>query len=257
MKSQSLAVLLAIVLAAPVATMVGAAELPTPSTRAQAQATGGYLGVLLGPVTDALRAQMRGVLPSGQGVMILNVIDDSPAAKAGLKAYDILISYNDQKLFSTEQLSHLVGSENPNTTVTLRVLRGGAVQDTRVTLGEAQAAPESAYPGMGMSMHRHPPLPHALLPGAAGGNWESFDSMSLKKLRDGSFQAEIQYLGKDGKLVKQAFTGTRDAIREQILKQKDLPPAERNQLLDALSARDDWVAPHFYLPQGFNWQPDF
>jgi hypothetical protein len=63
--------------------------------------------------------------------------------------------------------------------------------------------------------------------------------------------------------VKQEFTGTRDAIRKQIVEQPDLPAAERYQLLDALSTRDvffpppGWFAPGFYMPQWFNWQPGF
>ncbi len=270
MKSSTLAVLLAIALAAPlVATR--AADVPTLAVPLQVQATGGYLGVLLGPVPDALRAQLGDVLPPGQGVMIRDVAKDSPAAKAGLKAYDILIRYDDQKVFSAEQLSHLVRADSPDKAVTLQLVRNGTAQDVQVMLGQAQAqaAGESGYPELGMHVPRMPgyvPGPSLPLPGAVAGNWDSFDSMSLKKLEDGNFKAEIRFLGKDGKLVKQEFTGTRDAIREQILEQMDLPPAERYQLLSALSARDpffaappppDWFLPRSYLPPWFNWQPGF
>lgn len=265
MKSRKLAVLLVIALTVPMAGALGAAELSTPAAPIQVQTTGGYLGVLLGEVPDALRAQTGDLLPSGQGVMIRDVEANSPAANAGLKAYDILVRYGDQKLFSAQQLSHLVRAESPNTTVTLGVLRGGALQDIQVTLGQRQAVSESVNPELRMPMHRHRAAPPALLPEAGAGNWDRFDSMSLKKLEDGSFKAEIQFLGKDGKLLKQEFTGTRDGIRQQILEQRDLPPAERHQLLEALSARDmlyplpppDWLLPGFYVPQWFNWPSEF
>ena len=264
MKPSRLAVLLAMVLAAPLASTVVAADLSTAAAPVQAQAAGGYLGVLLGPVPDALRTQLGDVLPAGQGVLIRDVVDGSPAAKAGLKDYDILIGYNDQKLFSAEQITHLVRAESPNQTVTLKLVRNGTAQDTQVMLGEAPAAAESAYPHEMRPRHGQQLRPYAQSPGAAVDNWESFDSMSLKKLEDGSFKVEIQYLGKDGKLVKQEFTGSRDAIRQQIMEQPDLPPAERNQLLQALSARDvffppppGWMAPGFSMPQWFNWQPGF
>ncbi|MGA7180338.1 MAG: PDZ domain-containing protein [Thiobacillaceae bacterium] len=264
MKSRSFALLLAIMLAAPVATTVVAAELPTAAAPAQAQAAGGYLGVLLGPVPDALRAQLGDVLPAGQGVLIRDVEDDSPAARAGLKAYDILTGYGDQKLFSAEQLTRLVRGDSPNQTVTLRLVRNGTAQDTQVTLGEAHAAAELARAHEMRPRHGPQLRPYAPPPGAVVDNWESFDSMSLKKLDDGSFKVEIQYLGKDGKLVKQEFTGSRDAIRQQIMEQPDLPTAERSQLLQALSARDvffppppGWMAPGFFMPQWFNWQPGF
>jgi membrane-associated protease RseP (regulator of RpoE activity) len=263
MKSSRLTLLLAIMLATPLASPVSAAEVSTPAAPIQAQATGGYLGILLSPVPDALRAQLGEALPSGQGVLIRDVMDDSPAAQAGLKPYDILIGYDDQKLFSAEQLTRLVRADKPDQKVTLRVVRGGTVEDTQVTLGQAQAMAESAHPHKTRPMHGRQLRPDAPLAGANMDSWESFDSMSLKKLPDGSFKAEIQYMGEDGKLVKQEFTGTRDAIRKQIVEQPDLPAAERYQLLDALSTRDiflpppGWFAPGFYMPQWFNWQPGF
>lgn len=265
MKSRTLALSLAMTLAAPIAVPVVAADLSTSAALAhvQGQTTGGYLGVFLGPVPDALRAQLGSVLPSGQGVMIRDVAGDSPAAKAGLKVYDIPIRYNDQNIFSAHQLTHLVRADSPNKTVTLRVIRDGTAQDIPVTLGKVDVAAESA---LRSPMDSHLLRPYAPLAGGAKDNWESFDSISLKKLEDGKFKAEIQYFGKDGKLVKQEFTGTRDTIREQIVEQPDLPSAERNQLLEALSARDEffplpafgWVAPGFFMPPWFNdWQRDF
>jgi membrane-associated protease RseP (regulator of RpoE activity) len=263
MKSSRLALLLAITLATPLASPVHAAEASTPVAPIQAQATGTYLGVLLSPVPDALRAQLGNALPSGQGVLIRDVVDDSPAAKAGLKSYDILIGYDDQKLFSTEQLTGLVRADRPDRKVTLRIVRGGTVEDAQVTLGQTQAVAESAYPRKLKPMHGRQLRPNAPLAGADEESWEGFDSMSLKRLPDGSFKAAIQYLDKDGKLVKQEFTGTRDVIRQQIMEQTDLPTPERHQLLDALSARDvffpppGWFAPGFYMPDWFNWHPGF
>ena len=265
MKSCTLAVSIAIALTVPFTTAVAAAEMSAPATptQAQGQSTGGYLGVLLGPVSDALRAQLGSILPSGQGVMIRDVAGDSPAAKAGLKVYDIPIRYNDQNIFSAQQLTRLVRADSPDKTVTLRVIRDGTAQDISVTLGTAHVAAESAYR---MPMDSHLLRPYAPFPSASTGNWESFDSISLKKLDNGNFKAEIQYFGKDGKIVKQGFTGTRDAIREQIVEQADLPSVERNQLLEALSARDNffptpplgWMAPGFFMPPWFSdWQPDF
>jgi membrane-associated protease RseP (regulator of RpoE activity) len=262
MKSSRLTLLLAIMLATPLASTASAAEDST-AAPIQAQASGAYLGVLLSPVPDALRVQLGEALPSGQGVLVRDVMDGTPAAQAGLKPYDILIRYDDQKLFSAEQLTRLVRAGKPDQEVTLGVVRAGAVEDVLVTLGQAQAVAETAYPHKTRPMHGRQLRPYAPLAGADVDSWESFDSMSLEKLPDGSFKAEIQYMGEDGKLVKQEFTGTRDAIRNQIVEQPDLPAAERHQLLDALSTRDvfspppGWFAPGFYMPQWFNWQPGF
>ncbi len=262
MKSSRLALQLAIILAVPLAAPVFAAEIPAPATPTQVQApvAGAYLGVLLSPVPDALRAQLGDTLPSGQGVLIRDVTDGSPAAQAGLKAYDILIGYDDQKLFSAEQLTRLVRADNPDQKITLRIVRGGTVGDTEVALGQAPAAASMSSRKATRSPHRRQLRPYAPLAAAETDNWESFDSLSLNKLPDGSFKAEVQYLDQDGKRMKQEFTGSRNAIRQQIMEQADLPAVERQQLLDALSARDfmllpppQWFAPGVYLPRGFNW----
>jgi hypothetical protein len=263
MNSRTLMVSLVLAFASPVATSVWAADTSPVPNADQQQLTAGYLGVLLVPVSGELRAQLGNVLPSGEGVMIREVVNGSPAAKAGLKAYDILTGFNDQKLFSVGQVTHLVRAESPNTTVTLHVLREGAKQDIPVTLGETEAMAEGPGPEVGMPMYRHPPTPYEMLPKANISNWDSFDSMNLTKLPDGTFKASIQYFGKDGNLIKQEFAGTRDSIRKQIFEQKELPAAERHQLLLALSARDtflmpsppEWVAPDYFPPQWFSWPP--
>lgn len=261
MKPSRLALQLAVLLAAPLAAPVFAADVAAPATptQVQAPAAGAYLGVLLGPVPDALRAQLGAVLPSGQGVLVRDVMDGSPAAQAGLKAYDILIGYDDQKLFSADQLTRLVRADSPDQKITLRVVRGGAMEDTAVTLGQAPTAAESAPPRKASRPAQGRQL-RSYAPPAAADNWESFDSISLNKRPDGSFKAEIRYLDQDGKLVTRDFSGSRDAIRQQIAEQADLPAAERQQLLDTLSARDvflfpppQWFVPGFYLPRGFNW----
>jgi membrane-associated protease RseP (regulator of RpoE activity) len=188
--------------------------------------------------------------------MIREVAPNSPAARAKLKVYDILTAYNDQKLFSAEQLSHMVWASNPDKAVKLRLVRSGTAQDIQIKPDAVQVVAEPTYPRMEISMDT----------GSPAGNRESFDSISLMKLKDGNSRAEIQYFDKDGKLVKQDFTGTPDAIRGQIMKQPGIPATERNQLLQALNARNvvffppmptGWIAPGFFMPSWFGWPPYF
>jgi membrane-associated protease RseP (regulator of RpoE activity) len=280
MNQRILAVLLAAILAVPVVGIAaeGAAP-PAVVPQTQTQAASGYLGVLLGPVPGSVRAQLGNLLPRGQGVMIRDVVADSPAAKAGLDPYDIIVGYNDQKLFSIEQLTQLVRAETPGTSVTLNVVHNGTLSQTRIALGQApvetgdNGKPETGKPVCHHYRHHHRHTragpPGMMPPGQAEErNWESFDSMSLKKLDDGTFKAEIRFLGDDGKLVKKEFSGSRTAIRHQLLSQRDLPRAERLQLLDALSTRDrfimpppewpEWYQPSFYAPQWwYNQEPDY
>jgi S1-C subfamily serine protease len=81
-----------------------------------------FFGVVIDPVHPihpALAAQFQDLLDKNQGLVVERVAHDSPAAKAGIKQYDILASFADQKLFSTEQLLHLVHAETPGAKVVL------------------------------------------------------------------------------------------------------------------------------------------
>ncbi len=192
--------------------------------------------------------------------MMRDVAKDSPAAKAGIPAYDILIAYGDRRLFSAERVSQLVKTDSPGKTVAIKLMRNGVTEDKNITLGEAQPmVAEEAPAGMPwMPMHRHHARPLEPLgrpsSQASADNWDTFDSLSLEKRHNGSYQAGIQYLDVNGKLVKPQFAGSREEIRGQLMKQPNLPVIERDQLLDALSAREDggWPImpfdPHMFPP---------
>jgi hypothetical protein len=80
-----------------------------------------YLGVSGSRPTPAMRSQLS--LPVGVGLVVEVVDEDSPAAKAGLKQYDVLHKLNDQILVNLEQLAILVRTFKPGDEVTLTVLR--------------------------------------------------------------------------------------------------------------------------------------
>jgi membrane-associated protease RseP (regulator of RpoE activity) len=225
------------------------AQSPSPSpSQAQAQAMRGYLGVTINRLPDPVRAQLPDTIPREQGLLVEQVMKGSPAEKAGLQPFDILLQYNDQKLFSPEQLTRLVGSDTGKQPVKLTIVRGGKVSTLDVTIGETRL-PESAQRS-GPELHPlhryHPRQYGGPGPQASESNekvWESFDSLSLDKLNGDKYKAVIGYLAKDGTHKRLEFQGTRDEIRQQIQVQKDLPATERDQLLDALTARDDDAFP--------------
>ena len=70
-----------------------------------------------------MRAQTT--LPEDVGLSVDVVSPDSPAAKAGLKAHDILAKYDDQLLCAAVQLSALVKRTGTGNKAPLIVLRGG------------------------------------------------------------------------------------------------------------------------------------
>ena len=103
-----------------------------------------YLGVPLEPVDDALRAQLG--LSAGQGVVITEVVKDSPAEKAGVKIHDVALELGGKPIGSREDLVRLVQA-NRDMPSTLKVLRAGKPLTIPITAAQrkvqAQAVQEA------------------------------------------------------------------------------------------------------------------
>lgn len=91
--------------------------------RDQGRVTRGWLGVVVQEV-DRRLAQSFG-LDRAQGALVAQVVPDSPAAIAGLRAGDVILAYDGRELPSSRALPPLVGLTEPGRTVPLEVLRDG------------------------------------------------------------------------------------------------------------------------------------
>ena len=95
---------------------------------------GGYLGVQLedlGP-DDASRLKLE----AERGALVSEVVEDGPAAKAGLQQGDVVVRFQGETVHSAAQLARLVAETPAGRTVTLEVNRDGAVQTMSLGLGE-------------------------------------------------------------------------------------------------------------------------
>ena len=142
-----------------------------------------YLGVATRPLTAELRAQTD--LPAGVGLLIDAVAPDSPAARAGVKRFDILHKFDDQLVCAAEQLTALVEAAGKDKEVALMLLRGGREQVVKVALGEREVAMDGAGgPGFGFEA----------LGGIDGGAGLPFD---LEALLGNAFADGLPGLGGD------------------------------------------------------------
>lgn len=89
-----------------------------------------YIGVPVEAPDEALRAHLD--LPAGQGLVVKSVEPDSPAAKAGLKPFDILLSFGDKPLDDAKALVEQIRASDGKT-VTLKVLRSGKRTEVPIT----------------------------------------------------------------------------------------------------------------------------
>ncbi len=97
------------------------------------QVTRGYLGVMLGELTPDL-AEALGV--EERGILINDVMPDTPAADAGLEDGDVVVAYNGKRVDEMTKLRLMVGNTRPGEKVTLTLIRDGRKRDVEVTIGE-------------------------------------------------------------------------------------------------------------------------
>jgi membrane-associated protease RseP (regulator of RpoE activity) len=107
-------------------TEVGAAESPPVEQPKH------WIGLLGGPVTPELRAHV--LVPEDQGLMVRQVVPESPAAKAGLKDFDILLRANETELREMRDLVEIVKTAgDASEQITLEVLRAGKRETVYIT----------------------------------------------------------------------------------------------------------------------------
>lgn len=95
--------------------------------------TRGYIGVNIQPVTKEI-AESLGLKDEG-GALVSDVSADTPAAKAGIKTGDAIISVDGERLKDARDLSRRIAAKQPGTPVKLLVYRDGKEQTIDVTLG--------------------------------------------------------------------------------------------------------------------------
>ncbi|WP_428269813.1 Do family serine endopeptidase [Haliangium sp.] len=98
----------------------------------------GFLGVNIETVTRELAATEG--MPDVRGVLVTRVIDQSPAARAGLEVGDIITRIDDKETRTAAHVVNAVGMAGSGKRVELRVLRDGHSHTIRVLLGDLDRA---------------------------------------------------------------------------------------------------------------------
>lgn len=103
-----------------------------PQLRERGSVTRGSIGVGLTNMTAPLREALR--LAPERGALVQDVSAGTPAARAGLRAYDVVVGVDDRDVVSDEDLIRYIASQAPGTAVTLRVWRGATLHDVALRL---------------------------------------------------------------------------------------------------------------------------
>lgn len=105
--------------------------------RATGKVSRGRIGVQIGPV-DKEVAESIG-LGSATGALVSAVEPDSPAAKAGLQAGDVIVQFNGTKIDKVSDLPRLVGNTKPGSKASLTIFRRGKQQQLTITVADVPA----------------------------------------------------------------------------------------------------------------------
>jgi serine protease Do len=96
--------------------------------------TRGWLGVQIQPVTAEIAESLG--MKAGEGALVSEPQPESPAAKAGILAGDVVTAVNGKAIKDAHELAKHIGAMSPGATVNLTVWRKGEEKSMSVALGE-------------------------------------------------------------------------------------------------------------------------
>jgi len=105
--------------------------------------SGGYLGVQIQNLSPQLRKYFK--VKGDLGVLVSEVLDDSPAEKAGILAGDIITKVEKKDVSSSRDLTAAIRKQKPESKIQLTLIRNGREKSLKATL----AAAENSFSWMG------------------------------------------------------------------------------------------------------------
>ena len=98
----------------------------------------GWLGVTLQAV--AVPDALRETVDQSSGLMVMSVVENGPAAQAGIVAGDIILSVDRTSTHRFRKIARYFGSESIGRKAELRVIRSGTVITVKTTIAERPVA---------------------------------------------------------------------------------------------------------------------
>ncbi len=93
----------------------------------------GWLGVVIQNVSDDIADSIG--MSEAKGAMVTEVAEDGPAAKQDIKAGDVIVEVNGDKIDDFRDLARKIAELHPNTDVKLQIMRYGEKHQVDMKLG--------------------------------------------------------------------------------------------------------------------------
>jgi serine protease Do len=110
--------------------------------KAHGRVSRGYMGVFLTDVTPALQRSLS--LAVSRGALVQDVTTGSPADRAGLRAYDVILEVEGRDIEGNEALIRDISARQPGTVARLEVMRDTRRMTLPVKLAERPARDDTA-----------------------------------------------------------------------------------------------------------------
>ena len=250
-----------------------------------------WLGVQIQNIPLSLARHLPSLLKQNQGILVTSVSVNSPAARSGLQAHDIIFKLDNQEVYSLQQFRQLIQNSVAETKVQLSIVRQGKLIKKEVTLKslpnkylseqhnyQRHLSPMEAWEKMNIpnwgndsffNSHFNERLNNSLkywngfhqhrqtlnnLPEQQQ-NWTQFESINVKSKGADQYYANVKYKDKNGDQKEFSFEGKLDAIREQIIAQNEMDEEKKHKLLQVLNMESSYQRPfrqnRFMMP---NWR---
>jgi serine protease Do len=105
-----------------------------PQLKAKGRVIRGWLGVSIGPVTEEAAKELR--LKDRRGALVLEVVERSPADRAGIQQGDVIVGFDGKDVTSSSDLPRLVGNTPIGKEVSVKLIREGRSRELKVTIRE-------------------------------------------------------------------------------------------------------------------------
>jgi serine protease Do len=108
-----------------------------PQLKERGRVARGFIGVGLTDVTPALQRALN--LSVTKGAVIQDVSSGSPAERAGLQAYDVIVEVEGRQVINNEEVIRDISARQPGSVARLAIVRDGRQQNVPVKLAERPA----------------------------------------------------------------------------------------------------------------------
>jgi len=107
-----------------------------PQLKTKGKVARGWMGVVIQKVTPEIAKNFG--LAESEGALVADVMEQSPAEKAGIKRGDVIVSYNGKKVKDNDQLPRLVGATEIGKKIKVGLIREGKQVEVEIVIAELQ-----------------------------------------------------------------------------------------------------------------------